>query len=73
MDLYSDPMGFTMQVTVKRFETLCDQYKGFCTKCKKITRGECEPDARNYPCPRCKENKVMGVENACLENLILIR
>lgn len=32
---------------------------GFCIKCG-AERDGCEPDARNYPCDECGENKVFG-------------
>jgi len=53
-------------VTNGAYQRACDQYKGFCTTCKKFTRRETEPDAENYPCPKCKKNTVMGAEQALL-------
>lgn len=53
-------------VSEKVFENRCEAYKGFCTTCEKFTRGETEPDAENYPCPRCKKDTVMGTEQALL-------
>ena len=50
----------------RAFQNACDQYKGFCTHCQKFTRGETEPDARDYPCPKCGGNTVMGAEDALL-------
>jgi len=41
-----------------------DNGTGFCVKCGH-TRKYCEPDARQYPCDNCKENKVYGAEE-CL-------
>ena len=32
---------------------------GFCVACGEEADG-CEPDARNYPCEACEENKVFG-------------
>ena len=62
-----------MLISEDRFQTLSDQCKGYCLKCKKVTRGQCEPDARNYPCPKCKENKVMGIEEALMMGHIDIK
>ena len=45
------------------------EYKGFCINCG-ATRGECEPDARQYPCPRCKQNKVYAYEELMALGLI---
>lgn len=42
-----------------------DDYTGFCLACGKTRKG-CEPDARNYPCPHCKEEKVYGAEELLL-------
>jgi hypothetical protein len=50
----------------RAFQTACDTYRGYCTSCKKFTRGECEPDSEFYDCPRCKGKTVMGAEQALL-------
>jgi len=57
-------------ITEKVFSTACDQYKGFCTTCQKFTRRECEPDAREYDCPRCKRPTVYGAEEALIMGAI---
>lgn len=49
-----------------------ESYQGFCTHCKELTRGETEPDAENYECPKCGTRKVIGVELALLQGLITI-
>ncbi len=54
------------------FKKACDGYRGYCSKCKKMTRGECEPDARGYPCPKCKGTTVMGAEEALMMGYIQI-
>ena len=36
-----------------------DENPGFCINCGEERDG-CEPDARNYPCEACGENKVYG-------------
>lgn len=38
-----------------------DDNQGICTACGAEASG-CEPDARNYPCEECGENKVFGAE-----------
>jgi len=50
---------------VRRNMRDCDSYTGFCTSCGK-TRPGCEPDAREYPCPKCKTNTVYGAEELLL-------
>lgn len=39
---------------------------GFCIACG-AKSNSCEPDARNYPCARCKKNEVFGVEELMME------
>jgi Zn finger protein HypA/HybF involved in hydrogenase expression len=51
-------------------ERASEAYKGYCVKCGKITRGECEPDARDYPCPKCKTNSVVGIEEGVMMGVI---
>ena len=50
----------------RAFQNACDKYRGFCTACQKFTRGETEPDAERYRCPRCKGATVMGAEQAVI-------
>ena len=54
-------------ITVKRVTNAVkrDDYTGFCVACGKTRKG-CEPDARNYPCEKCGENKVFGAEELLL-------
>lgn len=48
------------------FAVVEDNYgEGICTNCGEL-RSECEPDAENYPCESCGENKVVGLESAIL-------
>lgn len=42
-----------------------DEDLGFCTGCG-AERGGCEPDAREYPCEECGEDKVYGAEELLL-------
>ena len=55
---------------IKKFKKMCEEYKGYCTNCKKFTRDCTEPDATGYDCPRCKKNTVMGAEQAMIEGYI---
>lgn len=60
-----------MKLTITRYENLCEKYAGYCKACKKITRKDStEPDAREYPCPRCKSNTCYGIEEALMMGLI---
>lgn len=43
-----------------------ESYEGFCTNCEEFTREMTEPDARDYDCPVCGENKVIGAEELFL-------
>lgn len=47
-----------------------EQYSGYCTHCKDITRGECEPDARDYECPECGNHTVYGIEEAMMQGIL---
>jgi predicted RNA-binding Zn-ribbon protein involved in translation (DUF1610 family) len=55
------------KITVKRIMRAIedDEYTGFCTACG-AERGGCEPDAREYPCENCGEDKVYGAEELLL-------
>ena len=37
---------------------------GLCLACGEINHGGCEPDAEEYLCESCGEDKVMGFEQA---------
>jgi hypothetical protein len=47
-----------------------DEYNGLCLACGAIREGSTEPDAENYPCEDCGQNKVVGMENALVMGLI---
>lgn len=46
---------------VKRNMRDVDSYAGICHACGK-TAQNVEPDARNYPCAKCKATEVYGAE-----------
>lgn len=48
-----------LRVTEDTFRALEDEYMGICVLCG-MTRDECEPDARGYPCESCGKNSVYG-------------
>lgn len=45
---------------------------GICIGCRQWSGEMCEPDAREYPCPECRENKVYGAEEALLQGFITL-
>lgn len=65
-------MGATL-VSASSYKRACENYRGFCTVCKKFTRYMTEPDAENYDCPKCQGNTVMGAEQALLTFTIDIK
>lgn len=50
---------------IKRSQTTTDN-PGFCTACGAEVEGV-EPDARNYECDECGEDKVFGAEELLLQ------
>jgi hypothetical protein len=42
---------------------------GICLNCGHVQDG-CEPDARNYKCEACGENKVFGAEEAVVTLMV---
>ena len=57
------------RIRAATFKNACVNYRGFCTSCRRFTRGMTELDAEGYECPKCKQKTVMGAENAmvCME------
>jgi len=60
-------------VTQRSYENACENYRGFCIKCKKFTRDCTEPDAEGYDCPKCKGKTVIGAENALVMGIVDIK
>lgn len=59
------------EFTMRRYESASEKYKGWCRSCNAITAHEgVEPDARNYPCKRCKKETVFGIEEALMMGMI---
>jgi len=46
---------------IKSAQRHCDEYPGFCLNCGKKANN-CEPDARDYRCEKCGQNRVFGAE-----------
>lgn len=53
----------TRESLLRRAMKACksDDCSGYCINCG-AHRGQCEPDAREYPCEKCKRNSVYGAE-----------
>ena len=47
-------------LTQRQYLNAEEKYIGFCINCGR-TRNKCEPDARLYHCPGCKQEKVYGI------------
>lgn len=62
----------SLAVSVDFYHEMSDSYQGYCTNCGEFTRDMTEPDARDYDCPQCDENTVMGADEAMLEGLLVI-
>jgi hypothetical protein len=61
---------YFVEVQEVDYQEAVDSYMGWCPACKKFTRDTTEPDATGYDCPVCKENVVVGAEEALIEGLI---
>jgi len=58
------------RISMSRYEEATENSEGYCSACKKWTAECCEPDAREYECPRCKQPKVYGCEEAMMMGLV---
>ena len=58
-------------ISVEQLEAtlFSDDMEGICIECGAY-ESPVEPDAENYPCPECGENKVYGLEQAALCGLV---
>ncbi len=59
----SKPAVYT--ISEDEYRSLREDGGGICLACGEIASGV-EPDARNYPCESCEENRVFGIEEALL-------
>jgi hypothetical protein len=59
-------------LTERTYRNAEDSYKGFCIACGS-TRGNCEPDARGYECPKCKQPKVYGIPELLMMGIARIK
>lgn len=54
---------------LEQIEEAMECMTGFCTNCG-AERECCEPDAREYDCEECGENKVYGAEELLMMGLV---
>jgi len=43
---------------------------GWCTTCEEWTHDYCEPDAREYKCPACRNKTCYGAEELLIMGLV---
>jgi len=65
----SDPEK-KIEISQDEYEEHTEAYDGVCLACGEWTTGGCEPDARDYHCEACDENKVVGAEEALMMGVI---
>jgi hypothetical protein len=58
------------KITQEQYEDLAEGYGGICLSCGSTQYGEVEPDAEDYACDACGENKVYGIEQALISGRI---
>ena len=60
-------MSLPVKMSAEEFQEHCNDNHGLCTACSAIREEFTEPDAEEYPCEECGEDKVQGMENALIE------
>lgn len=63
--LYGETMAI---LSIEDYREMEDNMEGVCLSCGAF-RECCEPDAENYPCDECGENKVAGAMTALFEGV----
>lgn len=51
-----------IKLSENEFRSNDSDYNGVCLACGKIATGSTEPDAREYQCEFCEENRVFGFQ-----------
>ncbi len=64
------PPWWPKTMTEAEFRELDNEHGGLCLACGELAWGDCEPDARNYPCEGCDKRRVYGAEEARLMGAI---
>lgn len=54
------------KVSQSEFQSACNDYLGWCVKCKAFTTDSVEPDAHGYECDECGKRSVIGAEDALM-------
>jgi predicted RNA-binding Zn-ribbon protein involved in translation (DUF1610 family) len=55
-----------IDIDIATYQELQESYGGICLNCGEFRWEGCEPDAENYLCEECGENRVYGIEQALL-------
>lgn len=55
-----------IELTESEYRLHEEEYNGFCLACGATAYGDTEPDARNYTCDECGEEKVFGIPELLL-------
>lgn len=61
-----------VHMTAAEFNAMRGSYSGICVACGAVREGSTEPDAEQYPCGQCRENKVLGADNAVIMGYIIV-
>ena len=56
------PAWWPKKLSEGEYRELADSNGGLCLSCGELKWGDCEPDARNYPCEECDKRRVYGAE-----------
>lgn len=59
-----------VKMSVSEYQDHCDENNGICLVCGAIRYGDTEPDAEEYPCEECGEDKVSGMENCLIDGSV---
>lgn len=60
-----------LQLTESEYHEHEDSLLGVCVECR-ANRGDCEPDAAEYPCEECGGDSVYGVPELLMMGLVEI-
>lgn len=66
------PAWYPKRMTEAEYSEFSDSHGGLCLACGELAWGDCEPDARRYPCDDCGRPRVYGAEEARLMGAISV-